>query len=64
MEKDLFLFLIPDTFDFADDNSPLLLNWIENNELKANPDKFHFILSEKDTSISIKIADLDIKKNN
>ena len=64
--NDLFLFLISDICNFADDNSPfttaatvpsvlnqltneskLLLNWIRDNQLKANPDKFHLVLSEK-----------------
>ena len=78
--NDLFLFLISDICNFADDNSPfttasniplvldqltneskILLDWIKNNQLKANPDKFHLILSENDTSISIEIADFIIE---
>ena len=28
-------------------NAKILLKWIENNGLKANPDKFHLLLSDK-----------------
>ena len=78
--NDLFLFLLLDICNYADDNSPftvapnmptvltqleneskLLLNWISNNQLKANPNKFHLVLSEKDTSLSIQVAGFDIK---
>ena len=41
--------------------SKLLLDWIKNNQLKANPDKFHLILSEKDESISINVAGFEIE---
>ena len=63
--NDLFLFLLLDIANYADDNSPFsvaptipqvlselqaetqnLLNWIRNNGLKANPDKFHLLLSD------------------
>ena len=78
--NDLFLFLLSNICNFADDNSPfitgdtipsvlnqltneskLLLSWINDNQLKANPDKFHLVLSTKDTSFSIKVADFDIE---
>ena len=78
--NDLFLFLLLDICNFADDNSPfsispkipevltqltheskILLNWIRNNHLKANPDKFHLVLSEKDKTLSIEVSGFDIK---
>ena len=65
--NDLFLFLLLEIANYADDNSPfscaksiptvisqlendsvILLNWMRNNGLKANPNMFHLILSEND----------------
>ena len=37
------------------DDSKNLLKWVANNVLKANPDKFHLLLSQPDESISINI---------
>ena len=78
--NDLFLFLLLDICNFADDNSPfsispkipevltqlvheskILLNWIRNNHLKDNTDKFHLVLSEKDETLSIEVSGFDIK---
>ena len=80
--NDLFLFILLDIVNFADDNSPftvapstsivlsqleheskILLEWIKNNGLKANPDKFHLLLSEPDESLSIKVGDFDINNS-
>ena len=41
-----------------------LLNWIGNNGLKANPDKFHLILSEKNQDLSIRVDSINIKNSN
>ena len=81
--NDLFLFLILDIANYADDNSPFacgknvpsvisqleidasaLLNWIGNNGLKANPDKFHLLLSEKNKDLAIRVDTFDIKNSN
>ena len=35
------------------DDSEMLLNWVSQNALKANPDKFHMILSDDNNDISI-----------
>jgi ribonuclease P/MRP protein subunit RPP40 len=78
--NDLFLFLMLEIANYADDNSPFstaptipqviselenesvtLLNWIRNNGLKANPDKFHLLLSDPNEEFSIKIDNCDIK---
>ena len=40
---------IPSVLQQLTNESKLLLEWIKNNQLKANPDKFHLILSEKTT---------------
>ena len=75
--NDLFLFLLLDIANYADDNSPfsvaptipqviselhaesqVLLTWIRNNGLKANPDKFHLLLSD-----SSKEHSMEIEKN-
>ena len=80
--NDLFLFLILDIANYADDNSlfacgknipsvishletdtSALLNWIGNNGLKANPDKFHLILSENNKDLSIKVDSFEIKNS-
>ena len=71
---DLFLFLLLEISNYADDNSPFscassipivisqlendaatLLNWMRDNGLKANPSKFHLILSENDKQLSMNI---------
>ena len=81
--NDLFLFLILDIANYADDNSPFacgksipsvisqletdvssLLIWIGNNGLKANPDKFHLLLSENNQDTAIRVDAFDIKNSN
>ena len=80
--NDLFLFLILDIANYADDNSPFscgksipsvisqlesdaetLLKWIRNNGLKANPDKFHLLLSDANSEHSIMVDDIEIKNS-
>ena len=80
--NDLFLFMLLEIANYADDNSPFalaptiprviskleqesvsILNWIKNNGLKANPDKFHLLLSEPNEELSIKVDNLDIKNS-
>ena len=77
--NDLFLFMILNVANYADDNSPFgvaptipkvinnleadaknLLSWIRYNGLKANPDKFHLLLSEVDESLSVNVNGFDI----
>ena len=77
--NDIFLFLILDIANYADDNSPfscanstpavisnlehdsiLLLNWIRANGMKANADKFHLLLSEKDQDFSLTVDNVII----
>ena len=77
--NDLFLFLLLDIANYADDNSPfccaksipsvisnlendagIMLEWIQMNGLKANPDKFHLILSDKNPELSVSIGNVDI----
>ena len=38
-----------------EEDSIILINWINNNHMKANPDKFHIILSNKDELLSVKV---------
>ena len=38
-----------------EEDSKILLNWIANNAMKANPDKFHLLLSKSDEKMSIDI---------
>ena len=80
--NDLFLFLLLEIANYADDNSPftmaptipdvlsqlqnesvILLKWIRNNGLKANPDKFHLLLSDPNEEFSIKIDNFDLKNS-
>ena len=80
--NDLFLFLLLDIANYADDNSPfacgnsipsvisqlesdsmILLNWISNNGLRANPDKFHLLLSDTSQDHSIRVGNFDIKNS-
>ena len=80
--NDLFMFLLLDIANYADDNSPFtvaptipkvisnleqeavtLLNWIRNNGKKANPDKFHLLLSDKDENHSMQVGKYEIKNS-
>ena len=38
----------------------ILFQWIGNNALKANPDKFHLLLNSKDNHLSVTIDDHEI----
>ena len=40
-----------------------LLNWIRNNGKKANPDKFHLLLSDKDENHSMQVGKYEIKNS-
>ena len=82
--NDLFLFLLLDSVNYADDNSPfafgesipsvisqiekeaeILINWIRNNGQKANPGKFHLILSDSGQTHSVnKIDTFNIESSN
>ena len=80
--NDLFLFLLLDIANYADDNSPfavaptipqvisqltaeshVLLNWIRNNGLKENPDKFQLDLSDPSKEHSINIENFEIQNS-
>ncbi len=77
--NDLFLFILLEIANYADDNSPFctaptiprvienleadaknLLSWIQYNGLKANPDKFHLLLSDKEEHFTINVDGFDI----
>ena len=79
--NDIFLLLLLDVANYADDNSPFtfaetvpavisqlelecatLIQWVRINGLKANPDKFHMILSDSNTEHDM-IVDNHIVKN-
>ena len=78
--NDLFMFLLLEIANFADDNSPFtdaptiprviseleqesirLQNWLRNNGQKANPDKFHLMLSSPDENYFANIGNFLIK---
>ena len=46
---------IPNVISQLENESTILLNWIKNNGLKANPDKFHLLLSDVNQEYSIKV---------
>ena len=54
---------IPRVISQLEQESASLLNWIRNNGLKANPDKFHLLLSDPNEEFSIKVDNLDIKNS-
>ena len=43
-----------------EEDSNLLLQWCSNNALKANPDKFHLILSNTDESLMVNVGQYEI----
>ena len=47
-----------------DKDSETLLGWIRNNGLKANPDKFHLLLSDNDEDYFIRVANFTIPNSN
>ena len=47
-----------------EEDSTTLLNWVKNNGLKANPDKFHLILSEKDENKFIIVDNYTVQNSN
>ena len=51
---------IPKVLNNLESESEILLQWINDNSLKANPDKFHLLLSTKDPTLSIKVRGFDI----
>ena len=44
-------------------DSKILLNWISNNVLKANPDKFHLLLNSNDNALSIRVDKYNISNS-
>ena len=54
---------IPTVLSQLESDSKILLAWIGNNGLKANPDKFHLLLSDQDESLSIVVENHDIKNS-
>ena len=51
---------IPRVLSNLEAESVSLLNWIRNNGLKANPEKFHLLLSVPDETHTIKVGDHEI----
>ena len=54
---------IPGVLSELEQESISLLNWIRNNGLKANPDKFHLLLSDPNEEFSIKVHNVEIKNS-
>ena len=44
-------------------DSTILLNWFSNNALKANPDKFHLLLSDPNEDINIIVDNYELRNN-
>ena len=51
---------IPKVLNQLEGESKILVKWIKDNSLKANPDKFHLLLSKKDPTLAIKVEGFDI----
>ena len=47
-----------------EEDSKILLEWVSNNVLKANPDKFHLLLSNPNPNISVKVDQYEISNSN
>ena len=45
-------------------DSKVLLEWVSNNVLKANPDKFHLLSSNPNPNISVKVDQYEISNSN
>ena len=54
---------IPGVIDNLEIESKNLLSWIQYNGLKANPDKFHLLLSEKDYTLKMNVGGFDIENS-
>ena len=54
---------ISNVLNRLENEATLLLNWIKKNGFKANPDKFHLVLSEKDVNYSINVDGFEIKNS-
>ena len=66
--SDLYLFLEHTNIaSYADlviakleEDSSLLIKWINNNHMKANPDNFHILLTGNDETLSVNVGDYKI----
>ena len=47
-----------------EEDSKILLEWVSNNVLKANPDNFHLLLSNPNPNISVKVDQYEISNSN
>ena len=55
---------IPSAISQLESESIIILNWIRNNGLKANPDKFHLILSDSSQEHSVRMDKFNIQNSN
>jgi len=55
---------IPSVISQLENESVTLLNWIRNNGVKANPDKFYLILSEYSQQYSLQVDKFQIQNSN
>ena len=51
---------INEVIDNLEEQTTFLIEWYKNNYLKPNPDKWHLILSECDSTLSVQIADKNV----
>ena len=54
---------IPKVIANLETDTKNLLSWIKYNGLKANPNKFHLLLSEPDDGLSIKVESFNISNS-
>ena len=55
---------IPLVISQLETESVTILNWIGSNGLKANPDKFHLLLSEKSSKYSVTVDKFELQNSN
>ena len=54
---------IASVMERLESDSKTLLKWVSDNSLKANPDKFHLLLSSKNNNLSIKVDEFSIRSS-
>ena len=54
---------IPNVIADLQNESTILLNWLKNNGLKANPDKFHLLLSDPSETYSVNVGNCNVQNS-
>ena len=54
---------IPNVITDLQNEGTIILNWLKNNGLKANPDKFHLLLSDPNETYSVNVENYNIQNS-